>query len=175
LIGPNGAGKTTLIAFLPRFPPPASGSTPLGGLARVDDAALPIPPDLVCAQYPRLDATGAWLARSFVGPSAGRDSDCNAGFAAAVAALRRRLTHWALASPRERESWLRKLQFYERLQDESDVRFRVLAVTTRSEHRARNLLALAASVHPAADALVRITPSRLVWWQGWSSGSGSAA
>jgi len=31
--------------------------------------------------------------------------------------------------------------------------------------------ALAGSVHPAADALVRITPSRLVWWRGWSSGS----
>ena len=39
---------------------------------------------------------------------------------------------------------------------------------------AKSALALAASVHPSADALVRITPSRLVWWQGWSSGSGSA-
>ena len=36
---------------------------------------------------------------------------------------------------------------------------------------AKTARALAASVHPAADALVRITPSRLVWWQGWSSGS----
>ncbi|MEO8476152.1 MAG: pyridoxamine 5'-phosphate oxidase family protein [Actinomycetota bacterium] len=36
---------------------------------------------------------------------------------------------------------------------------------------AKTARTLAASVHPAADALIRITPSRLVWWQGWSSGS----
>jgi nitroimidazol reductase NimA-like FMN-containing flavoprotein (pyridoxamine 5'-phosphate oxidase superfamily) len=31
--------------------------------------------------------------------------------------------------------------------------------------------AIATGLHPGADALVRITPSRLVWWKGWSSGS----
>jgi nitroimidazol reductase NimA-like FMN-containing flavoprotein (pyridoxamine 5'-phosphate oxidase superfamily) len=35
----------------------------------------------------------------------------------------------------------------------------------------KSVKALAASIHPAADALVRIAPARLVWWQGWSSGS----
>jgi HpcH/HpaI aldolase/citrate lyase family len=37
----------------------------IGGVARVDDTDLPIPPDLVYAQFPRLGATGAWIARSF--------------------------------------------------------------------------------------------------------------
>lgn len=40
---------------------------------------------------------------------------------------------------------------------------------------AKTARALAESVHPAADALIRITPSRFVWWQGWSSGSASVA
>jgi Pyridoxamine 5'-phosphate oxidase len=31
--------------------------------------------------------------------------------------------------------------------------------------------ALAADMAPGADALVRVHPSRLVWWKGWSSGS----
>lgn len=31
--------------------------------------------------------------------------------------------------------------------------------------------ALAADMAPGADALVRVSPSRLVWWKGWSSGS----
>jgi citrate lyase beta subunit len=68
----------------------------LGGVARVDDTALPIAPDLVFAQYPRLGARGAWLSRAFVGAS-------SEDLAASVAALRRRLTHWALASPQARE------------------------------------------------------------------------
>jgi 2-keto-3-deoxy-L-rhamnonate aldolase RhmA len=60
-----------------------------GGLARIDDSTLPVPPDLVCAQYPRLGATSAWLSRSFfrdLGP---------AGIASAVHALRERLGYWA--------------------------------------------------------------------------------
>lgn len=31
--------------------------------------------------------------------------------------------------------------------------------------------ALASDMAPGADALVRVSPSRLVWWKGWSSGS----
>ena len=69
----------------------------LGGVARAGDTSLPISPDLVFAQYPRLGARGAWLSRAF---GASRDGD----LAAAVAALRRRLTHWALASPQELEN-----------------------------------------------------------------------
>jgi hypothetical protein len=36
---------------------------------------------------------------------------------------------------------------------------------------AKTAKALAAGLHPGADALVRLDPSRLVWWKGWSSGS----
>ncbi len=34
--------------------------------------------------------------------------------------------------------------------------------------------ALAADIAPGADALVRVSPSRLVWWKGWSGGSAEA-
>jgi hypothetical protein len=30
---------------------------------------------------------------------------------------------------------------------------------------------LATAIDPNAEALVRLTPSRLVWWRGWTSGS----
>jgi nitroimidazol reductase NimA-like FMN-containing flavoprotein (pyridoxamine 5'-phosphate oxidase superfamily) len=40
---------------------------------------------------------------------------------------------------------------------------------------AKTLRALATSIDPAADALVRIEPRRAVWWQGWSSGSAELA
>jgi Pyridoxamine 5'-phosphate oxidase len=36
---------------------------------------------------------------------------------------------------------------------------------------AKTARALAAGIDPDADALVRLVPSRLVWWRGWSSGS----
>ena len=38
----------------------------IGGVGRAGDTALPVPADLVFAQFPRLRASGAWLARSFV-------------------------------------------------------------------------------------------------------------
>ena len=50
-----------------------------------------------------------------------------------------------LASPRERDSWIRKLQFYEKLQDASAERFRVLGVVTKSWKRLENLQMLAAA------------------------------
>ncbi|MBI3647380.1 MAG: hypothetical protein HY240_01240 [Actinobacteria bacterium] len=37
----------------------------------------------------------------------------------------------------------------------------------------RSMKAVLKAVDPRADALVRIAPSRLVWWHGWSSGSAS--
>jgi pyridoxamine 5'-phosphate oxidase-like protein len=40
---------------------------------------------------------------------------------------------------------------------------------------AKSARALAGSIHPSAGALVRITPRRLVWWRGWTSGSARAA
>lgn len=39
---------------------------------------------------------------------------------------------------------------------------------------AKTARTLATSLHPDAGALVRITPERLVWWKGWSSGSALA-
>ena len=64
----------------------------VGGVSRPNDT-LPMPPDLVLAQYPRLQATGAWISRSFV-----RGLPDGADFAAAVASIRQRLTEWAAAS-----------------------------------------------------------------------------
>jgi HpcH/HpaI aldolase/citrate lyase family len=68
----------------------------VGGVARPDDTGLPVPPDLVYAQFPRLGATGAWLARSFFRLP-------RPDLASAIGALRRRLTEWASASPQELE------------------------------------------------------------------------
>lgn len=36
---------------------------------------------------------------------------------------------------------------------------------------AKTARTLASEIHPEAEALVRLAPSRLVWWRGWSSGS----
>jgi citrate lyase beta subunit len=70
----------------------------VGGVARVDDSSLPIAPDLVYAQFPRLGATGAWLARSFF-----RGVPPGWQLGRAVRAVRDRLSHWARASPAELE------------------------------------------------------------------------
>ncbi len=51
----------------------------------------------------------------------------------------------ALASPRAHDSWLKKLRFYERLQDGRAERFRVLGIVTKSPQRLDHLLALAAA------------------------------
>ena len=50
-----------------------------------------------------------------------------------------------LGSPRSRDSWLRKLRFYEELQNRSTMRFRVLGVVTRSKQRLLNIAAMAAT------------------------------
>lgn len=39
---------------------------------------------------------------------------------------------------------------------------------------AKTARSLAAQIDPDADALVRLAPSRLVWWRGWTSGSARA-
>ena len=71
----------------------------VGGVARLDDASLPVPPDLVLAQYPRLGATGGWISRSFL-RGVGEDWD----FGQAIAAIRSRLTQWADAPPEAQEN-----------------------------------------------------------------------
>lgn len=40
---------------------------------------------------------------------------------------------------------------------------------------AKTARALAKEIDPDSDALVRLAPSRLVWWRGWSSGSADLA
>jgi hypothetical protein len=71
----------------------------LGGLARPDATVLPVPPELVIAQYPRLGATSAWIARSFFAP--GQDP---LPLAQALDALRARLAYWAAEPPSALES-----------------------------------------------------------------------
>jgi hypothetical protein len=39
---------------------------------------------------------------------------------------------------------------------------------------AKTARAIASSIHPSAGALIRLTPQRLVWWKGWTSGSAKA-
>jgi hypothetical protein len=62
----------------------------IGGVARAGDAGMPIPSELVYAQYPRLGATGGLLTRAFVKDLPLPD------LPAAVAALRQGLSAWAL-------------------------------------------------------------------------------
>ncbi len=50
-----------------------------------------------------------------------------------------------LTSSKDRDSWQRKIAFYEALQNRTPKRFRVLAVTTKSQARGDNILRLAAT------------------------------
>jgi HpcH/HpaI aldolase/citrate lyase family protein len=75
----------------------------IGGVGRVGDTVMPIPTDLVYAQYPRLGATGAWLARSFVSATAPAD------FRAEILALRGRLNQWAVSPAEDLERARAKL------------------------------------------------------------------
>jgi hypothetical protein len=61
----------------------------LGGLGRACDDTLPVPADLVYAQYPRLGATAAWLARCFY------DGLATHQIPEAVRKLRERLAWWS--------------------------------------------------------------------------------
>lgn len=71
----------------------------VGGVARVDDMALPVAPDLIFAQFARLGATGAWISRSFF-----EKTPPDWEFGKAIWAVRERLSEWASASP---ETWER--------------------------------------------------------------------
>jgi len=70
-----------------------------GGVARPAQRTLPVDPDLVLAQYPRLGATGAWLSRSFF-----RDWPDGLPMAEGIGQVRRRLTEWSLAGAAVLES-----------------------------------------------------------------------
>lgn len=60
-----------------------------GGLPRVGDETLPVPPDLVIAQHARLGSTSAWLSRSFFG-----DHPETLDLAGEVSRLRDRIRYW---------------------------------------------------------------------------------
>lgn len=51
-----------------------------------------------------------------------------------------------IRSPKDTDTWERKLRLYDRLQDSIENRFRVLAITTRSTDRLRHILMTAAGV-----------------------------
>lgn len=51
-----------------------------------------------------------------------------------------------ITSPRERDSWQKKLAFYEALQDTCGYRFRVLGIVTRSAARLDHIIATAAAM-----------------------------
>jgi len=64
----------------------------VGGIGRALDASLPIPSELVYAQYPRLGATGALVSRVFF-----KDLS-ETQFAEEVTCARERLTYWSQQS-----------------------------------------------------------------------------
>ena len=66
-----------------------------------------------------------------------------------------------IASPKDVESWERKIRLYDRLQDQNPKRFRVLIVSTRSRERVRHILDLAGTLtaKPAPVALLRHQPA----------------
>jgi hypothetical protein len=66
----------------------------VGGVAHPTARALPVSPDLVLAQYPRLGATGAWIARSLL-----RQLTPARNLDAAISAIRARLSEWSVATP----------------------------------------------------------------------------
>lgn len=67
-----------------------------GGIGRVDDGQLPVPSDLVYAQYPRLEADRALIARAFF-PRDGTPIDLTIE----VDRARRRLDEWSRRPPHE--------------------------------------------------------------------------
>jgi len=70
----------------------------VGGIGRVDDAALPVPSDLVYAQYARLGATAALISRAFI-----RTGGSPRQLKDDVAASRARLVYWEAAGQRAQE------------------------------------------------------------------------
>lgn len=69
----------------------------LGGIGRAGDAELPVPTELVYAEYARTGATAALLSRSFFNKG-------GAGFSAEVVRTRRALESWRRRSPADLEA-----------------------------------------------------------------------
>jgi hypothetical protein len=77
----------------------------VGGVAHPQSSGLAVPADLVLAQYPRLNATGAWISRSLVNSLRSENE-----IGAAVRDLRSRLTYWSHKSPAELEAARQELR-----------------------------------------------------------------
>lgn len=75
-----------------------------GGIGRVDDPGLPVPGDLIYAQFARLRASAALISRSFLAPDP-RAVDLRRE----VDRSRRRLAEWALRPAAELEAARREL------------------------------------------------------------------
>jgi 2-keto-3-deoxy-L-rhamnonate aldolase RhmA len=82
----------------------------LGGIGRVDDRDLPVPADLVYAEYARTGATAALVSRSFLASVTGADA-----LAAEVARARARLAAWRGRSPAELDAAHAELARHARL------------------------------------------------------------
>jgi hypothetical protein len=65
-----------------------------GRVGRADDRSLPVDPDLVFAQYPRLMADRAFVSRFFLMPDPEKID-----LTSAVAQFRRRMNEWGSADP----------------------------------------------------------------------------
>ena len=70
----------------------------IGGIGRIGDLGLPIPPELIYAQYPRLGATAALVSRTFL-----RTADGPLQMHAEVTRSRECMTRWWDAGPTELE------------------------------------------------------------------------
>jgi 2-keto-3-deoxy-L-rhamnonate aldolase RhmA len=69
----------------------------IGGIGRAGDRELPIPSELIYAQYPRLGATAALISRAYLACEEGEDID----LLHEVARSRVLLARWSAASPPE--------------------------------------------------------------------------
>ena len=76
----------------------------LGGVAPPGYKHLPVDPDLILAQYPRLGASGAWIARSFF-----QDCQNHADLNGLIVAIRDRLDQHEACNPAELEQKRKQL------------------------------------------------------------------
>jgi 2-keto-3-deoxy-L-rhamnonate aldolase RhmA len=91
-----GVLGTTTLARVAAIVVGAGKRLGVGGLGRARDTNLPVPSDLVYAQYPRLGASAALISRSFAANALSSEK-----LAEEIANLRRRMRYWYARSPEE--------------------------------------------------------------------------
>ncbi|MGK2913903.1 MAG: hypothetical protein ACSLE5_05500 [Porticoccaceae bacterium] len=79
----------------------------VGGVARIGDTALPIPSDLLNAQYPRLQSTGALVSRSFTAPVPSADA-----LVCEIRRFRDSMNRWGHAAPQQLEEQRKHLKHF---------------------------------------------------------------